>query len=133
MRIFLDNYDGHITLKRMLPYWGRMGHTVSLNPKGCSVHLAGVRFGVNTPLPKCLRLDGIYYDSATNYKGRNLDISKSHSIADGVIYQSNYSRMLIESLLLPRKKNAKYNVIYNGIESGWSGVFKKDNEKNGSY
>ena len=123
MKIFLDNYDGHITLKRMLPYWQKMGVSVSTDPKESQVHLANVRFSIRTSLPKALRLDSIYYDSATNYNDRNKEISTSHSKADGIIYQSLYSKRLIESYLTPRKKDAKWSVIYNGIEPDWCGNF----------
>lgn len=123
--ILADNAVGHVAITRMEPIWKKMGHriTTNINDKS-NVQLSFVRIGIKTKLPKCLRLDGIYYDSATNYNARNQDISSSHSIADGVIYQSKYSQMLIESLLKNRKVGAKYSVIYNGINDNWSGKFK---------
>ncbi len=131
MIILGDNAVGHITITRMEPIWKKMGHriTTNINDK-CNVQLSFVRIGMKTKLPKCLRLDGIYYDSATNYNARNQDISISHSMADAVIYQSKYSQMLIESLLKSRKVGAKYNVIYNGINDNWSGKFKPHNNIN---
>lgn len=122
MRVLLYNASGHITIERMLPYWKDMGHQVtsSIDDK-CNVNLAYVNFGSRTNLPKVLRLDGIYYDSDTNYNDRNKSISDSHSMADAVIYQSDYSRLLIEKYLKNRKKGAFYDVIYNGINPGWAG------------
>lgn len=121
MKIYCDNYIGHVTLQRMLPYWKAWGHDVSDSPKGCNIHLANVRIGSKTNLPVILRLDSIYYDSATNYNARNIEISNSHCIADGIIYQSNYSKMLIERLLRPRKPDTKISVIANGIDPEWIG------------
>jgi glycosyltransferase involved in cell wall biosynthesis len=87
------------------------------------VQLCGVRIGIHSKLPKVLRLDGIHYNSAEDYNARNMEISKSHQIADGIIYQSNYSKTLIEYLLIPRRIKAKYSVIYNGIERNWCGDY----------
>lgn len=125
MKIYLDNFEGHVALHRMLPYWKKMGHSATTNINDNSdVQLSSVRIGLKGKYkPIILRLDSIYYNSAENYNIRNLDISNSHSVVDGVIYQSNYSRMLIEKLLKPRKTNAKYDVIFNGIEPNWCGNF----------
>lgn len=124
MKILLDNYDGHVTLQRMLPYWIKMGHNVTTNKNDkCDIQLSNVRIGITSNLPKVLRIDSIYYDSATDYNTRNNAISIGHSVADGIIYQSNYSRMLIERLLKPRKSKAHFSVIYNGIDKDWAKSF----------
>jgi len=122
MRVLLDNIEGHIVIQRMLPYWKSWGHSVTtrLSDKP-DVQLCGVRIGVQSTLPKVLRLDGIYYNSAENYAGRNVEISQSHQVADAIIYQSAYSKTLIEKLLKPRKPSAKFDVIYNGIDPDWAG------------
>lgn len=126
MKILLDNISGHVVIERMLPYWKTWGHSVTTNLSDSpDVQLCGVRIGINSKLPKVQRIDGIYYDSATDYNGRNMEISNSHSIADGIIYQSAYSKTLIEKLLKPRKPSAKYDVIYNGIEPDWTGEHVK--------
>lgn len=123
MKILLDNYEGHITLQRMLPYFTACCHSVTTNINDdYDVQLSSVRVGLRKKdRPVILRLDSVYYDSATDYNGRNAEISKSHQIADGIIYQSNYSKMLIEALLKPRKLDAKLAVIPNGIEPDWCG------------
>jgi glycosyltransferase involved in cell wall biosynthesis len=124
MRILLDNISGHIVIERMLPYWKEMGHSVTINLSDKpDIQLCGVRIGIHSKLPKVLRLDGIYYDSATNYNARNMEISNSHYIADGIIYQSNYSKMLIEKLIRPRKLDAIHSIIHNGIQKNWCGEY----------
>lgn len=131
MRIYLDNAEGHITIKRMLPYWIKMGHSVTTSPSDkFDVQLSYVRISKITGKPVVHRIDGIYYDSATDYNGRNKVISESHEHADGVIYQSNYSRKLIERLLKPRKKTAKFDVIYNGIDENWAKSFVEHESTN---
>lgn len=121
MKIYTDNCTGHIMTKRMTPYFKQQGHKFYEDPRGCDVQLAFVRYGWQGKLPKVLRLDGIYYDAATPWRERNGGISQSHAISDAVIYQSNYSKMLCEALLLPRNSKAKSSVIFNGIEPDWCG------------
>jgi glycosyltransferase involved in cell wall biosynthesis len=119
MKIYLDNALGHITIARMLPYWMKMGHSITSSPSDIfDVQLSYVKISGRRK-PTTLRLDGIYYDSDTNYQSRNSEINTSHSIADAVIYQSEYSRILIEKYIKPRKPTALYEVIYNGINDDW--------------
>jgi glycosyltransferase involved in cell wall biosynthesis len=122
LKILLDNCTGHVTIARMLPYWKKMGHEVSESPIKCNVHLAYVRFGIQTSLPKILRLDGIYYDSDTNFNGRNIGISDAHSRADGIIYQSCHSMSMCEKYLSPRRKIVNPVIIHNGIPENWCGT-----------
>ena len=121
MKVYIENYKGHISFTRMLPYWKKMGHKFFTNPHGCDVQFGNVRFESDTDLPKCLRIDGIYYDIDTNYNARNDFMNKPHSTADAVIYQSDYSRRLIERYLKKRKPSTIYRVIHNGIEKAWCG------------
>lgn len=121
MNIFADNAIGHVLISRIIPYLNKNGYNLTEKNNGCDRHLAFVRFGINTKIPKILRLDGIYYDSDTPFQNRNSAISSSHSIADGIIYQSEYSKRLCEALLSKRKKSTKTYVIYNGIEPNWCG------------
>ncbi len=131
MRIYLDNALGHITITRMLPFWTKMGHTITTNSSDkFDVQLSYVRIGQKTNKPVIQRIDGIYYDSATDYKNRNIAISNSHAVADGIIYQSKYSKSLIERLLKQRKPNVKYSVIYNGIDESWPRSYVEHDEIN---
>jgi glycosyltransferase involved in cell wall biosynthesis len=124
MVIFIDNGKDHIMTKRMLPIWNAIGHTVSSTHQGCpprSIHLSYVHFSQVTNLKKIVRIDGIYYDKATDYNKRNQQISEAHSKADGIIYQSQFSEWMVPRFLTPKKKTAKMRVIYNGIAENWCG------------
>lgn len=121
MNIYADNVLGHILTKRITPHLNKQGHSFSENPIGCNVQLSFVRAGWRGTLPIVQRIDGIYYSSVEDYQTRNSAISKTHQIASGVIYQSEYSKKLCEHLLLQRNPKAKVSVIYNGIEPCWCG------------
>ncbi len=119
MKVFLDNYSGHATCKRQMPYWQSMGVKPVTNLKGANIHLANVRTARPHGLPIVQRLDGIYYDSDTAYNQRNFQISATHAFAAGIIYQSEYCKAAGEYYLKARK--GPHRVIYNGIEPGWAG------------
>jgi len=122
MKILLDNALGHIAITRMLPYWKKNHHNITTNANDKpNIQLSFVRFGIHTNLPKILRLDGIYYDSATDYNNRNLAISNGHQIADGIIYQSIHSSMMCGKYLGKKKNLVSTKIIYNGIDPNWCG------------
>jgi len=111
-------------IQRMEPIWREMGHKLISSYKGADVQLSLVKIHNRGKVPIVLRLDGVYYDldvdyRGIDYRGRNEEISKAHSIADAVIYQSKYGKELCETYLTPRKKKALYRIIPNGIEKNW--------------
>lgn len=61
-----------------------------------------------------LRLDGIYHDVCTNYKGRNKALIDSLHRADGVVYQGEFSKKLCDKYLGVVDK--KYRLIRNGMD-----------------
>ena len=113
-------------IQRMEPIWKELGHKFVKSYKEADVQLSLVKINQKGKLPTVLRLDGVYYDLDIDYKEKNGEISKAHSIADAIIYQSNYGKKLCETYLLPRKKNALYRIIPNGIEKNW--VIRKDHD-----
>jgi len=126
MKIFLDRKkSGHIAIDRMIPHWKSNDHLVYNDPSGCDVQLCLVRVESMNKLPIALRIDGIYYDLDIDYENRNSSISTANSLADAVIYQSEYSKKLCDVFLRPRKKKCIPKVIYNGVDPGWCGVKKK--------
>jgi glycosyltransferase involved in cell wall biosynthesis len=86
--------------------------------------LSVVRIRVKNGLPTVLRLDGVYYDKAENYKKKNAEISSSHAIADGIVYQSFLSKRMCEKYLESRKAKF-FDVIYNGVEK-WNNFKEHD-------
>lgn len=123
MNIFLDRCVSHIAVRRMLPHWVANGNSnwMLVDPIGCDVQLSLIRIVTETNLPCALRLDGIYYDTATDYKKRNEKISEAHIKADAIIYQSEFCRHMCERYLAKRKEGAVTRIIYNGIDENWCG------------
>jgi len=64
-------------------------------------------------LPLIQRLDGIYYDTLKNYVELNAPIKATYDIADGVVFQSGWSKMLVESQFGPAKNST---IIHNGAD-----------------
>lgn len=121
MKIYIDTGQGHVLIKRMLPIWKELGHSLSTAGNAdvllCNIRIANKKIN----LPKVQRLDGIYYDKATDYNSRNSAISTTHAIVDGTIYQSYSCKAQAEKYLDNRKKSAVCRIIYNGIEENWCG------------
>jgi len=124
MKIYLERKNRHIVMDRMIPHLNSRGHFISDSSKGCDVQLSFIRIEKDNGLPIIVRIDGIYYNLDENYKARNSEISLAHSQADGVVYQSNYSKSLCEKFLSARKKGAISKVVYNGIDPNWCGERK---------
>ena len=70
-----------------------------------------------------VRIDGCYYNLA-NTGGKSLNKCIAHSIrsADGIIYQSKFSKLLCERLLQVKPKRS--TVICNGIDQKWISEIK---------
>lgn len=66
-----------------------------------------------------LRLDGLYYD--TKKDPRNKPIARSFKRADGIVYQSNFSRKLVKVYMgyLGVKASGTHTVIHNGADVKW--------------
>jgi glycosyltransferase involved in cell wall biosynthesis len=118
MKIYIDG-SKRAAVSRMFPVWESWGHKVVDKARLADVQLSVVRIKNRTGLPTVLRLDGVYYDAATDYNHRNESISKSHMEADALVYQSVLSKMMCEKYLGDRK--GEYRVIHNGIDqNGWN-------------
>lgn len=59
-----------------------------------------------------LRLDGIYFNSAQDWRSMNEPIRRSYQLADSVVFQSEFNRRLTERYFGSPKK---YAVIGNGV------------------
>jgi len=121
MKIFIDG-SKRAAVNRMFPIWKELGHQIVDHPKSADVQLSVVKIATDKGLPTVLRLDGVYYDEADNYHERNTGISKAHSMADAVVYQSELSKKMCEKYLAKRKTET-HSVIHNGIDpAGWGNV-----------
>lgn len=130
MKIFLDNCINHIAIQRMLPYWKSLGCKWSETTNKCVVQLSCIKVYRKTGLPLVFRVDGVYYDRATDYKKRNEKLNVGHSAADAVIYQSNFGMRMCEEYLTPRKgysgERSLAYIIHNGIDWEWCGPHTAD-------
>ncbi|GAG43904.1 unnamed protein product, partial [marine sediment metagenome] len=101
-------------------------HKVTTFHEEANVHLAFTRQYTDTKLPVVQRLDGFYYDLNDDILYRNHNQAKLHRNADGVIYQSEYSKKAIEKNLGERSTDV-YDIIYNGIGRNWCGDLVEHN------
>jgi glycosyltransferase involved in cell wall biosynthesis len=126
MKIFIDKNYNHRFAQRMIPVWVELGHkAVEEAELNTDIQLCFTRMYKKTRLPKVQRLDGIYYDKATDYKSRNRGHSELHVIAQGIIYQSEYSKRMCDFYLSKPVTNIK-KIIYNGISTDWQLKYKSD-------
>lgn len=125
MKIFVDG-SKRAAVSRMFPIWKNLGHDVISNSRKADVQLSVVRIKNSHP-NIVLRIDGVYYDKDTNYNQRNLQISKAHTIAKGVIYQSYLSSSMCDKYLDNRKTDI-FDIIYNGIDKySWNKPLEHNN------
>jgi len=64
-------------------------------------------------IPLFQRLDGIYFNTAQNYRIRNTNIKRTYDGADGAIFQSNFNKQLITKYFGEHKNSI---VIHNGAD-----------------
>tara|TARA_R110000851_G_scaffold8557_1_gene33013 strand:- start:1632 stop:2537 length:906 start_codon:yes stop_codon:yes gene_type:complete len=63
--------------------------------------------------PLVQRLDGIYFNTRQNYKLQNANIKKTYEEADGIIFQSQFSKNLVTSWF---GKHDHHTIIHNGAD-----------------
>lgn len=88
-----------------------------VDPSSCSIQLHSVLFrNVNLKAKHVLRLDGVYHHVGPeyNWKERNKPIKKSFDSADGIVYQSHFSKRLCEKYL--GRTKVPYAIIHNGAD-----------------
>ena len=66
-------------------------------------------------IPLIQRLDGIYFDPSNNYMAQNQNILKTYRSANGVVFQSNFSKELVTRYFGEHKNSV---VIHNGADMG---------------
>ena len=103
MNIIFDNVNFNSTAG---PYWfanklkaefEKRGHVI--NKLGDMIPDVQLSFVSATQrhaeIPLFQRLDGIWYDTKTDYEKMNEPIKKTYDVADGVVFQSKFDRDFI--------------------------------------
>lgn len=101
--------------------WRKQFHFVSDSPQHADIKISFTNIKDARSLPTVVRFDNVYFHTGFDWKKRNANISKAHSLADGVVYQSLWSREVHEAFCSPVKKGAIIDIIFNGMEKGWNG------------
>jgi glycosyltransferase involved in cell wall biosynthesis len=111
MKVFVDFGFAHPVIVRLKPYLADLGVDLVNYPySNCEVHYSHVQYMIITPLPrpKVLRLDGCYYDGIQD----NTPLEKSYEMSNHIIFQSEFSKRLCESIFKPSKE-VPSTIIYN--------------------
>jgi len=117
MNILFDHVDWnssagpHWAARKLAEYLLLNGHGV--NTGNDDVQLAYVIATQKSDIPLIQRLDGIYYDVEQDYHSMNEPIRRTYEMADGVVFQSDWSRRLIEHHF---GKTDNYRIIHNGTD-----------------
>ncbi len=120
MNIFLENVSiksnsgpNHFA-RKLKKYLKKYGHTFEGRQKKFDLQLTFIEStAYYRGIPRVQRLDGIYFDPTNNYVNKNRFISDTYKATDGVIFQSQYSKSLVEHYLGKHKKSI---IIPNGAD-----------------
>lgn len=98
---------------KLLKYLPMAG--VSINPdKKPDAHLCFIETTrAKFDKPMFQRLDGIYFNTASDYNLQNKNIKRTYDMADGVIFQSQFNKLLITKYFGEHKNSI---VIHNGAD-----------------
>ncbi len=77
------------------------------------LEFASISFTKPPVNPSVVRLDGIYFNSAQDYKNQNIPIKYTYENASSAIFQTKFNKDLIESWFGPKEKSC---VINNGAD-----------------
>jgi len=80
----------------------------------CDVALHVIKFKEINAKHHIIRYDGIYHNIDQDYKHLNKEISKYIKSVSGIVYQSEFSKIMCEKYL--GKFSGPSNIIYNGID-----------------
>lgn len=110
-------------LGRLFPELEKLGAKIQFHPEKCDVRLALTRIRTKVKgVPTVLRLDGIHLVDNKKNRWNNERVKKSIKKADAVIYQSQFSKRMIEPILKVKPKAAY--VIHNGASPAEFPVFE---------
>ena len=120
MKILLDNVNldsssgpNHFG-KKLKARLNTMGHVCSTGVTAPDVQLSFIETHMVSPrAPMILRLDGIYFDTDSDFVLQNKNILRSYKMASGVIFQSEYCKELIFKFF---GEHQNCEVIHNGAD-----------------
>lgn len=101
MRVLIDNVNTASASgpnsfgKKLMTELNRVGHETSTSMVDPDVQLSFI-FATQKKAKLALRLDGIYFNTRQDWKSQNRQIESSYSIAEKVIFQSLFNKMLTE-------------------------------------
>jgi glycosyltransferase involved in cell wall biosynthesis len=116
VKILLDNVNVESSSgpnsfgKKLMKSLSDRGHEVDTSVSDPDVQLSFIT-ATQKKARLALRLDGIYFNSSQDWRSMNEPIRRSYEVADQVIFQSNFNKLLTEKYFGPAKK---YEVIGNG-------------------
>ena len=119
MNIMFDHVDWNSTAgphwfaRKLAEYLQKNGHGIN-DSKNFDAQLS---FVIATQklngVPLFQRLDGIWYNTEVDWKQMNEPIERTYEIADGVVFQSEWSKKLVETHF---GKADNFKVIHNGVD-----------------
>ena len=120
MKILLDNVNLNSSSgpnhfgKKLKTGLDALGHLCSTDIGDPDVQLSFIETRMSEPkAPLVLRLDGIYFDTESDFMSQNENILRSYKMASGVIFQSEYCKELIFKFF---GEHENYDVIHNGAD-----------------
>ncbi len=118
LKIFLENAKlktnrgFSVFARNLIRALEKRGHSFASDLNNADIHLAFVtNTQRNSNIPLVQRLDGIYFNSAVNSNVMNKGIKNTYRLADAVIIQSNFDKIVVENYFMPHKNSF---VINNG-------------------
>ena len=118
MNIYLDNLNlssnsGPNSFgRKLIKYMEGLGHTFDAERES-DVALAFIQANKEHSIPLIQRLDGIYFNTAQNYKVQNYFIEETYKRSAGAIFQSNFNKDLVFEFF---GSHENYTVIHNGAD-----------------
>ncbi len=117
MKIFFDNVDFNSSsgpnsfANKLRESLAEMGCEIN-SQKENDIQLAFIQSGKKIA-PLIQRLDGIYFNSQQDWEALNRPIKNTYDIADGVVFQSEFNKVLTEKYFGTKENNV---VIHNGTD-----------------
>jgi glycosyltransferase involved in cell wall biosynthesis len=120
MNILLDNVNLSSTSgpnhfgRKLKSRLDAMGHTCSPDVPRPDAQLSFIETHMSEPLaPMIVRLDGVYFDTESDFVSQNKNILRSYKLSSGAIFQSEYCRELIFKFFGEHENS---QIIHNGAD-----------------